>query len=97
MPYPNYHACRREAPSKFTRIFTKESRIGNKPVLLRIGVDSNNKQQLQSILFPIEHWTVQAAQAKCSGRFEAAKPSKERSKVLSRRSQVQKKSSRKTK
>ena len=73
IPYPNYHSCRRLDPKRCTNYRTIRGEINGKPVKLRKALDAKGNQVIQSILFPVEHWSASQARAACrKGTFHPA-------------------------
>lgn len=73
-PYPNNHVCHRKEAKLFKSIRSWKGRIAKKPVTFRGGrLKSNDKLEVQSVLFPKSSWTASEARKHCSGRFTPAK------------------------
>lgn len=80
MPYPNYHSCRMNDPSKYEKIRTDKNamKVNGKSVDVLYGI-KNGKSEIQAYRYPTSSFSEGEAKKHCSDKSGSFHPAKKTS------------------
>lgn len=83
MPYPNYHSCRMNDPSKYEKIRTEKNamKVNGKSIDVLYGV-KNGKSEIQAYRYPSASFSEDEAKKHCSDKGGSFHPAKKTSSAM---------------